>query len=48
MTMESLAGRPESSFRHQMMLAYFLGYAWARWRDRPSRGHEARANATLS
>ena len=34
MTMERLAGRPESSFRHQMMLAYFSGYAWARWHER--------------
>jgi glycosyltransferase involved in cell wall biosynthesis len=27
-------GRPERSFRHQMMVAYFAGYAWARWRER--------------
>ncbi len=26
--------RPEQSFRHQMMVAYFAGYFWARWRER--------------
>lgn len=26
--------RPAASFRHQMMLAYFAGYFWARWRER--------------
>jgi glucosyl-dolichyl phosphate glucuronosyltransferase len=26
--------RPELTFRHQMMVAYFAGYVWARWRER--------------
>lgn len=42
MVMEKLAGRPESSFRHQMMLAYFSGYAWARWRERRAGARPAR------
>ena len=42
MGMEKLAGRPESSFRHQMMLAYFSGYAWARWRERRAGARPAR------
>jgi len=43
MTMESLAGRPESSFRYQMMLAYFSGYVWARWRERRAGTRPARS-----
>lgn len=31
---ERLRRRPARSFRHQMMVAYFAGYAWARWRGR--------------
>jgi glucosyl-dolichyl phosphate glucuronosyltransferase len=31
---ESLHGRPAAAFRHQMMLAYFAGYFWARQRER--------------
>ena len=42
MGMERLAGRPESSFRHQMMLAYFSGYVWARWRQRRAGTRPAR------
>ena len=38
MIRERLLGRPEASFRHQMMLAYFAGYFWARWRERRA-GH---------
>jgi GT2 family glycosyltransferase len=34
MIRERLRGRPEHSFRHQMMVAYFGGYFWARWRER--------------
>ena len=34
MLRERLLGRPETSFRHQMMVAYFAGYVWARWRER--------------
>jgi glycosyltransferase involved in cell wall biosynthesis len=45
MTMERVAGRPESSFRHQMMLAYFSGYAWARWRDGRAGSRPARTPA---
>jgi hypothetical protein len=29
-----VSGRPEVSFRHQMIAAYFAGYFWARWRER--------------
>jgi glycosyltransferase involved in cell wall biosynthesis len=29
-----LTGRPAEAFRYQMMLAYFAGYFWARWRER--------------
>ncbi len=31
---ERLRGRPEAAFRHQMMMAFFAGYFWARWRER--------------
>jgi glycosyltransferase involved in cell wall biosynthesis len=31
---ERARGRRERSFRHQMMVAYFAGYFWARWRER--------------
>jgi glucosyl-dolichyl phosphate glucuronosyltransferase len=31
----SLAGRVPDAFRHEMMLAYFAGYFWARRRQRP-------------
>jgi glycosyltransferase involved in cell wall biosynthesis len=31
---ERLVRRPEQAFRHEMMLAYFAGYGWARWRER--------------
>jgi glycosyltransferase involved in cell wall biosynthesis len=34
MIRQRVAGRPEASFRHQMMAAYFAGYFWARWRER--------------
>ncbi|MEN3339135.1 MAG: glucosyl-dolichyl phosphate glucuronosyltransferase [Acidobacteriota bacterium] len=34
MIRQRAAGRPEASFRHQMMVAYFAGYFWARWRER--------------
>jgi glucosyl-dolichyl phosphate glucuronosyltransferase len=33
MVRERLRGRPEASFRHQMMTVYFTGYVWCRWRD---------------
>ena len=32
--LERVLRRPEHSFRHQMMVAYFAGYAWARYRER--------------
>lgn len=35
---ESLAGRPAQAFRHQMMICFFAGYAWARWRERGGAG----------
>ena len=28
----SLRGRTADAFRHEMMLAYFAGYFWARWK----------------
>jgi len=31
---ERVRRRPERSFRHQMMVMYFAGYAWARWHER--------------
>jgi glycosyltransferase involved in cell wall biosynthesis len=33
---QTLAGRPADAFRHEMMLAFFAGYFWARvvWRSR--------------
>jgi glycosyltransferase involved in cell wall biosynthesis len=34
LTRERIFGRPQDAFRHQMMLAYFAGYFWARWRER--------------
>jgi glycosyltransferase involved in cell wall biosynthesis len=34
MVRERVLGRPEASFRHQMMTAYFAGYFWSRWRER--------------
>jgi glycosyltransferase involved in cell wall biosynthesis len=34
MIRERALGRRERSFRHQMMVAYFAGYFWARWRER--------------
>jgi glucosyl-dolichyl phosphate glucuronosyltransferase len=30
---DRLRGRRAHSFRHQMMVAYFAGYVWARWRE---------------
>jgi hypothetical protein len=38
---ERLAGRPQASFRHQMMVVYCAGYFWARWRE-----HRTRAAGT--
>ena len=34
MVRERVRGRREASFRHQMMVAYFVGYFRARWRER--------------
>ncbi len=34
MLRESVRGRPAAAFRHQMMVAYFAGYCWSRWRGR--------------
>lgn len=34
MMKESLRGRRAAAFRHQMMVAYFAGYVWTRWRER--------------
>ncbi len=35
MLRERLARRPAAAFRHEMMLAYFAGYCWSRWRRLP-------------
>jgi hypothetical protein len=45
MTIEAVRGRPEASFRRQMMVAYFAGYAWARQRERRAGTGPARAPA---
>ncbi len=45
MTVEAARGRPEASFRRQMMLAYFTGYVWARQRERRAGTGPARAPA---
>jgi len=45
MLAEGLKGRREASFRHQMMLAYFAGYVWARRRERRAGTEPARAPA---
>jgi hypothetical protein len=34
LVLERVSGRPEHAFRQQMMVAYFAGYVWARWRER--------------
>jgi glycosyltransferase involved in cell wall biosynthesis len=34
MIRERVLGNLAHSFRHQMMVAYFAGYVWARWRER--------------
>jgi hypothetical protein len=51
MIRERLRGRPEASFRHQMMVAYVAGYFWARWRERrtgtsPARPRQPKAQRT--
>ena len=38
-------GLPQVAFRHQMMLAYFAGYAWARRRERRAGTRPAQAPA---
>jgi glycosyltransferase involved in cell wall biosynthesis len=38
MMRDRVLGRRATSFRHQMMVAYFAGYFWARWRERPPGG----------
>lgn len=45
MLADGLKGRPEASFRHQMMLAYFAGYVWARQRERRAGTEPAQAPA---
>jgi glycosyltransferase involved in cell wall biosynthesis len=48
MVRERLRGRREASFRHQMMVAYFAGYFWARWRERRAGTTPARHSAESS
>jgi glucosyl-dolichyl phosphate glucuronosyltransferase len=45
MLADGLKRRPEASFRHQMMLAYFAGYAWARRREHRAGTRPARSPA---
>jgi glycosyltransferase involved in cell wall biosynthesis len=33
MLVDAARRRPASAFRHEMMLAYFAGYCWSRWRE---------------
>lgn len=46
MIREGLRGRPEVSFRHQMMAAYFAGYFWARQRRRCADPQSAQRSAS--
>jgi glycosyltransferase involved in cell wall biosynthesis len=43
---EWIAGREPEAFRHQMMLAYFAGYFWARQRERRAAPESAQRPAT--
>jgi hypothetical protein len=45
MVVERVKGRREASFRHQMMLAYFAGYVWARQRGDRAGTEPARSPA---
>ena len=45
---ERALGTPEQAFRHQMMLAYFAGYFWARWRERRAGPRPAQPRASDS
>jgi len=45
MMIERVKGRPEEAFRHQMMIAYFAGYAWGRRRERRAGTEPARTPA---
>jgi glycosyltransferase involved in cell wall biosynthesis len=45
MVVERVKRRPEASFRHEMMLAYFAGYLWARRRERRAGTGPAQAPA---
>ena len=42
-----VAGRPAEAFRHEMMLAFFAGYFWARVTSRSSR-RDGRLNGDVS
>lgn len=48
MIAETVCGRPEAAFRHRMMLAYFAGYAWARWREGRHGGETSAARPVSS
>jgi glycosyltransferase involved in cell wall biosynthesis len=39
---ERLRRRPAAAFRHEMMTAYFAGYAWSRWRLLTARAKRVR------
>jgi len=45
MAIDVVRGRPAAAFRHQMMLAYFAGYLWARQRERRAGTGPAQAPA---
>jgi hypothetical protein len=39
--------QPEVGFKHEMMLAYFAGYAWARWREASECAARGKSRAAL-
>ena len=43
MVRQRIGGHREASFRHQMMVVYFAGYFWARWRERRAGGTPAQS-----
>jgi glucosyl-dolichyl phosphate glucuronosyltransferase len=36
---ETVRRQPAQAFRHRMMVAYFAGYFWSRWRERRAHAH---------
>jgi glycosyltransferase involved in cell wall biosynthesis len=48
MVVARLRRRRADAFRHEMMVAYFAGYAWARWRERRAGSSPGRHSSTTS